>query len=123
MANGGSSYVSSTRLSAIAKSTTRPSRGDPPGRGRRRPRGRGSRRPPRRPAQEPDRATGERPKAGQRFHELGLSVALDTGDADDLAGADLEADIVDGDVPSIVEDPQIRDLEDRFARCGESFST
>ena len=44
---------------------------------------------------EPDRAAGERPQAHDRVDQLGLAVALDAGDADDLALAHGEVDVVD----------------------------
>ena len=41
---------------------------------------------------ESDLALG-RLQAGERAHQFGLAVALDAGDADDLAARDVEADI------------------------------
>ena len=42
---------------------------------------------------------GERPQAHDGVDELGLAVALDAGDADDLALADGQADVVDSGAP------------------------
>ena len=42
-----------------------------------------------------DRARGEGTQAEQRLHQLGLAVALDASDADDLPAADGEADVVE----------------------------
>ena len=41
--------------------------------------------------------------AGQHLDQLALAVAGDAGDADDLAAADGERDVVDGDRAGIVE--------------------
>ena len=46
-------------------------------------------------AGETDRPGCRRQHAHDRLDELGLAVALDAGDADDLAPVDLEADVVD----------------------------
>ena len=45
---------------------------------------------------QPDGAGRERAQAHHRVDELGLAVALDAGDAHDLALADDEVDVVDG---------------------------
>ena len=42
-----------------------------------------------------DPAVGERPLAGQYFYQFGLAVAGHAGDADDLAGIDLEREFVE----------------------------
>ncbi len=52
---------------------------------------------------------------GQRLDQLGLAVALDAGDADDLAGVDGEVDAVDRDLVALVEDGQALHLEQRPA--------
>ena len=45
---------------------------------------------------EPDaRRTSGVPQADEQLDQLGLAVALDAGDADDLAGVDVEADVVE----------------------------
>ena len=48
-------------------------------------------------------------QARERLDELVLAVAGDAGDSEDLAGADLEADAIDGLLAAIVRDPQVRD--------------
>ncbi len=47
------------------------------------------------PAVEENLARHHRPDAGDRFEELALAVAGNAGDADDLAGADDEGDVID----------------------------
>ena len=58
-----------------------------------------------------DRPAVALPQAGDRVDQLGLAVAVDAGDADDLARADVEAtrrDLLD---PAVVDDVQPLDLE------------
>ena len=45
--------------------------------------------------------------AGERLQQLGLAVAGDAGDADDLAGADLEADALDPRHAAVVVDREV----------------
>ena len=45
---------------------------------------------------------GARPEPGDDLGELGLAVAGDRGDADDLAGADLERDALEGGQAAVV---------------------
>ena len=47
-------------------------------------------------AAEGDRAGGRLIKACQTVDKLGLTIAVDTGDADDLARADGERNVVHG---------------------------
>ena len=56
------------------------------------------------------------PQSNQRFDQLILAVAFNSGDADDLARPDLELDAVDGSGPTIVVDDQTLQLHHRFAR-------
>ena len=61
------------------------------------------------------RAVRDRPDAAQRLQQLRLAVAGDPRDADDLAGADREADALDpGDAGAVAHD-QALDLEHRRA--------
>ena len=57
-------------------------------------------------AVEGDLARGRLPQPHDRLDQLVLAVAGHPGDAEDLAGADLEAHTVDHLVPSIVGDPE-----------------
>ncbi len=51
-----------------------------------------------------DRAGHGAANAGDRLDQLGLAVAGDAGNADDLAGADVEGDVVDhGDAARILD--------------------
>ena len=59
-------------------------------------------------------ASGAEP--GERVDQLGLAVAVDAGDADDLAGADVERDAAHLLEAPVVEDVQVVDLEQRVAR-------
>ena len=54
--------------------------------------------------------------AGQRLDQLALAVARDARDADDLAGADLERQILDRELADIVGDRERLDLQHRLAR-------
>ena len=56
------------------------------------------------------------PQAGDRVDQLGLAVAVDAGDADDLAGAHLERDAAHLLDAAVVEHVQVLDLEQRLAR-------
>ena len=53
----------------------------------------------------------DRPLAGERLDQLALAVAGDAGDADDLAGLDLDVEAVDGVATLVVFGEQARDLE------------
>ena len=53
---------------------------------------------------------------GDRVDELALAVAVDAGDADDLARAHVEGDAADGLEPALVAHLQVLDAEDRVAR-------
>src|SRR3990170_6953472 len=55
--------------------------------------------------------------AGNRVDELRLAVAVDPGDADDLAAAHLERDAPDGLEPAVVEDAQALHLEQDLPRA------
>ena len=75
-----------------------------------------------------DVPAGERYAAGQhgaqpheRLGQLGLAVALDTGDAQDLARPDLERYPVDGHVAQVVGDGEVSHLEYRLAEPGRAF--
>src|SRR2546423_1381643 len=54
-------------------------------------------------------AVADRAQTHQRLHELVLAVALDAGHANNLAGSDLQADVIDGHVVAIVHDHQVLD--------------
>ena len=51
----------------------------------------------------------------QRLDQLGLAVALDAGDPEDLAGAGLEGDVLDDLVAARVDDGDVADVEDGVA--------
>ena len=55
-------------------------------------------------------------QAGDRVDQLGLAVAVDAGDADDLARAHVERDAAHRLEPAVVEDVEVLDLEQRLAR-------
>jgi hypothetical protein len=65
-----------------------------------------------------DRAGGRPAQAGDRLDELGLAVAVDAGDADDLAGAGVQREPLDGLEPAVVGDVQVAHLEHRLLRVG-----
>ena len=67
---------------------------------------------------ERDAAALRRAHAAQRLDELALAVALDAGDADDLAGPHLEVEAVDGGVAAVVVDLQPLDLQHDVAGVG-----
>ena len=52
-------------------------------------------------------------EAGERFEQLRLSVALDAGDAENLAGVDREAHAVHRGEPPNVVDGEVANLEQR----------
>ena len=54
--------------------------------------------------------------AGERVEQLRLAVAGDAGDADDLAGADVEADALDPRHALVARDHEVAHLEHRLAR-------
>src|SRR5438045_9659054 len=58
----------------------------------------------------------DRPEAHERLHQLVLAVALDAGHSDDLAGPNLEVDVVDGDVMAIFSHQQVVDGEQTLDR-------
>ena len=60
-------------------------------------------------------ARRDRPQAAERVDQLGLAVAVDAGDADDLAGPHLERDVAHLLDPAVVERVQALDLEERLA--------
>ena len=53
---------------------------------------------------------------GERVDQLGLAVAVDTGDAHDLAGADLEGHAPAGLEAAVVHDDQVLDDQERLSR-------
>ena len=59
-------------------------------------------------------ARAESPHAVDRLRQLALAVARHTGNADDLAGADVERDAVDGKTAAVARDR--RRLEPRARR-------
>ena len=62
-------------------------------------------------------AARDRAQPGQRLDELGLAVAVDARDADDLAGAHVERDAAHRLELAVVEHVQVLDLEQRLARA------
>ena len=64
-----------------------------------------------------DRAGRRGPQAHQRLAQLGLPVALDAGDAEDLARPDLEGQPVHGQ-PLLARDGQVGDVEHDVAGLG-----
>ncbi len=58
-------------------------------------------------AVEPHAARRDRPQAAERVDQLGLAVAVDAGDADDLAGPHLERDVAHLLDPTVVERLQV----------------
>ncbi len=65
-------------------------------------------------AVEQDRARLDLGHAGKRVDQLALAVALDAGDADDLAGAHVEADAVHGVQARARVHDEVLDLVDRL---------
>ena len=63
-----------------------------------------------------DRAAARAPEAGERLDELRLAIAVDAGDADDLAGTHVEADAAHRRETAVVVDREPLDLEQRLAR-------
>ena len=61
-------------------------------------------------------AAGRRADARQHLQQLGLAVARDAGDADDLAGAQLESDIVEQPHAARVDQGQVLGLQQHLAR-------
>ena len=57
-------------------------------------------------------------QTGQRFHQLGLAVALYAGDAQDLARTHVQADAVDRHLQAIVQYLQVLDAEHVLVRMG-----
>ncbi len=55
---------------------------------------------------------------GERFQEFRLAVARDPGNADDLAGADIEGHVLDDLNATAVGHGQVRDIQDRSLRFG-----
>ena len=68
-------------------------------------------------------AAGLATHAGDRLDELALAVALDAGDAEHLAAADVGGEAVDGLHAAVVEHPQIPHRQQHVARVGGGFST
>ena len=65
-----------------------------------------------------DRSGDRISHAGESFDQLGLTVALDAGDSDDLAVVYIERDVVDEGSPGLVGDVQLVDCERRLAGIG-----
>ena len=57
-------------------------------------------------------------QAGQRFDELGLAVAVDAGDAHDLACADVEAQVIDRGQAAIVHHLELLHPQQSLPRLG-----
>ncbi len=55
------------------------------------------------------------------FEQFGLAIAGDTGNADDFAGANLEADALDARHLEIVGDDEVVDIEQYLAGAGGAF--
>ena len=55
---------------------------------------------------------------GERVDQLGLAVAVDPGDADDLSRAHLERDVANGRQPALVEDIEVLHLEQGLPGLG-----
>ena len=64
------------------------------------------------------RATVDAPQPGHRVDQLGLAVAVDPRDADDLARAHVERDAAHLLDPAVVEDLEVLDAEERLGRLG-----
>ena len=62
------------------------------------------------------RAGGDAAEACDRVDQLGLTVPVDPGEADDLARANAERDAAHLLDPAVVVDAEIRDLEERLRR-------
>ena len=56
---------------------------------------------------QPDGARQRLAQSRQGFDEFGLPVALDAGHPDDLAGSNLEADIVESSMVSLIHNDQV----------------
>ena len=67
-------------------------------------------------AVEGDRAENARLQAHDRLGELGLAVALNAGDAEDLAALHRERHVVDEDLPHVVGHGELGDHEGVIAR-------
>ena len=67
---------------------------------------------------EDDLAAGRVADAGENFEQLRLAVAGDAGDADDLAGADLEGNVGEAAHALCVDIAQVLHLQQRRARHG-----
>ena len=67
---------------------------------------------------ESDRAQTRFGESDDRLGQFRLSVALDTGDGENLTTPDVEGHIVDDDVLGLVDDGESPDLESRIARIG-----
>jgi hypothetical protein len=68
------------------------------------------------PAVGGDRAGGGRPQAGDGVDQLGLPVAVDAGDADDLPRADGQRQPAHGLEAAVVVDDEVGDLQPRLGR-------
>ena len=71
-------------------------------------------------AADPDLAAFGLALAGQHLDELPLAVAGDAGDADDLAAADGQRDIVHGDRTGIVERVELVQFQPRLADLADA---
>ena len=116
-ANGRSAWVCSTRLSAIESSDTRPVRcrswGTCPS-----PASTASPGADAGAVAAVDRhpSGARRPQAGDRLREFGLAVAVDPGDADDLAAPDAQRNAAQRLEAARVAAPEILDVQHRSAR-------
>ena len=68
-------------------------------------------------AVELDAAGGGSPQPDDGLDQLGLPVALDPGDGDDLAGADVEGHVGDGQLVALVADAEVRHAQHHVRRC------
>ena len=68
------------------------------------------------PATHRQPAAGRRADARQHLQQLGLAVARDAGDADDLAGPQFQPDIVEQPYAARVDQGQVLGLQQHFAR-------
>ena len=70
-------------------------------------------------AAERDRAARDLVQAGQAVDELRLAVAVDAGDADDLARADIERHMIDGvALVQVRQDAQVLHMQNLLAGVG-----
>src|SRR5205823_3514417 len=69
-------------------------------------------------APEQDAALARVAQTHDRLDQLVLPVALDAGHADDLASADVQADVVHREMAAVVLDDQPLQAQDRLAGVG-----